>query len=237
VNTYLLVSQHERHHELFERLSSTLSGHWHFISEKKLFNFSHLSMLKPTYIFIPHWSYKINSDIISHYKCVMFHMTDLPFGRGGSPLQNLIDRGHKETTLTAFLANQMFDAGPIYSKLPLSLHGNARDIFARADLLVSQLIFDIIQQDIQPVEQVGKVVNFTRRTAKQGDISQLEKLSKIYDYIRMLDAEGYPNAFLSTDNFTLNFSQAEFSQFEKGTETLSAKVTFTKNIAKEEDNE
>ncbi len=29
------------------------------------------------------------------------HMTDVPYGRGGSPLQNLIARGHTSTKLTA----------------------------------------------------------------------------------------------------------------------------------------
>ena len=31
-------------------------------------------------------------EIHENYKCIIFHMTDLPFGRGGSPLQNLISR-------------------------------------------------------------------------------------------------------------------------------------------------
>lgn len=30
-----------------------------------------------------------------------FHMTNFPYGRGGSPLQNLMKRGHHTTTITA----------------------------------------------------------------------------------------------------------------------------------------
>ena len=41
-------------------------------------------------------------------------MTDLPFGRGGSPLQNLIVRGYKETMLSAIKCVGEVDAGPIY---------------------------------------------------------------------------------------------------------------------------
>ncbi len=30
------------------------------------------------------------------FECVCFHMTDVPYGRGGSPLQNLIIREPQE---------------------------------------------------------------------------------------------------------------------------------------------
>ena len=41
------------------------------------------------------------SKIVKNYTCICFHMTDLPYGRGGSPLQNLILDG-KNTMITAF---------------------------------------------------------------------------------------------------------------------------------------
>jgi methionyl-tRNA formyltransferase len=52
-----------------------------------------LAALDPRYVFFPHWSHRIDSAIFERFECVIFHMTDLPFGRGGSPLQNLIARG------------------------------------------------------------------------------------------------------------------------------------------------
>ena len=47
-------------------------------------------------------------------------MTDLPYGRGGSPLQNLIVRGHKHTMISAIKCVKELDAGPIYLKKPLT---------------------------------------------------------------------------------------------------------------------
>ena len=41
------------------------------------------------------------SEIIRNYECICFHETDLPFGRGGSPIQNLIVRGFKTTKISA----------------------------------------------------------------------------------------------------------------------------------------
>ncbi len=57
-------------------------------------------------------------------------MTDLPYGRGGSPLQNLIQRGHTSTMLTALRCGAGLDTGDVYLKQPLSLHGSAEEIFS-----------------------------------------------------------------------------------------------------------
>ncbi len=36
--------------------------------------------LKPRYVFFPHWSHIIPQDIYENFECVIFHMTDFPFG-------------------------------------------------------------------------------------------------------------------------------------------------------------
>ena len=51
--------------------------------------------------FFVHWSRRVPDHWLPRYECACFHMTDVPFGRGGSPLQNLIERGHRETQLSA----------------------------------------------------------------------------------------------------------------------------------------
>lgn len=60
-----------------------------------------LEKFHPDIISFPHWSYIIPEEITTHWNCVVFHMTVLPYGRGGIPLQNLIVRGHKDTVLSA----------------------------------------------------------------------------------------------------------------------------------------
>ena len=44
---------------------------------------------------------------------------------------------------------------------------------------------------------------------KDSNISELNEVEDIYDYIRMLDAEGYPKAFIETKNFKFEFNAAE----------------------------
>jgi len=63
-------------------------------------------------------------------------MTELLYGRCGSPLQNMIQRGHGSTILTPQPCGAGLDAGDLYLKQPWSLHGGAEEIFLRADALI-----------------------------------------------------------------------------------------------------
>ncbi len=167
-----------------------------------------LAAFGPRYIFFPHWSWKIPADIYEGFECVIFHMTDLPFGRGGSPLQNLIVHGISETQLTALRCVAALDAGPIYLKRPLSLLGTAEEILLRASKLTGEMIESIVREQPTPQPQIGEPTIFRRRTPQEGDLAELDKLEKVFDYIRMLDADGYPSAFLETEHFRLEFSRA-----------------------------
>ena len=173
---------------------------------------------------IPHWSYIIPKDIFNLFNCVVFHMTDLPFGRGGSPLQNLIIRGYEKTKISALKVTNGIDSGPIYLKKPLSLDGTAYEIMIRASQIIETMISQILENKIVPKGQSGEVVQFSRRMPKDSDISQLNSLKQIYDYIRMLDCEGYPSAFFENDYFRFEFSksnlfkdkiEANFRKFKK----------------------
>jgi methionyl-tRNA formyltransferase len=86
------------------------------------------------------------------------------------------------------------------------------------------MIKTIIEKDPQPEEQRGEPVNFKRRKPEDGDISDLNDLDKVYDYIRMLDCEGYPPAFLETEHFCLEFSRASL----KADKSIKADVRITK---------
>jgi methionyl-tRNA formyltransferase len=173
--------------------------------------FSCLEKLNPEYIFFPHWSWLIPKDIFFQFECVIFHMTDLPYGRGGSPLQNLIVRGNLETKLTALKCVSELDAGPIYMKRDLSLQGTAEEILQRASTTIEEMIVEILKSHPAPVLQCGEVVEFKRRQPKDGDISELVELSKVFDFIRMLDAEGYPHAFLATSHLHVEFMDAHLT--------------------------
>ena len=134
-------------------------------------------------------------------------MTDLPYGRGGSPLQDLIQRGHSSTMLSALRCGAGLDTGDIYIKQPLSLHGSAEEIFRRADGLIEQMISRIVCEEPAATPQQGESVLFSRRTPSQSNLASCQEgnLSSWFDQIRMLDAEGYPHAFIEIQIMRLEF--------------------------------
>jgi methionyl-tRNA formyltransferase len=180
------------------------------ITSREELSLDNLKAINPEVVFFPHWSWIIPKEIYENFKCVIFHMTDLPYGRGGSPLQNLIVRGHKQTMLSAIKCVAELDAGPIYRKTPLGLEGTAEEILQRASGLMEEIIVDIVQNNPIPTPQTGEVVEFNRRKPEDGSIASLESVDQVYNYIRMLDAKGYPSAFLQTSSFRLEFTQVRW---------------------------
>jgi methionyl-tRNA formyltransferase len=190
------------------------------ITDRNELSIKNLTDLDPTYIFFPHWSHIISSDIYNKFNCILFHMTDLPFGRGGSPLQNLIVRGLTETRISAIKVVREIDAGPIYMKKPLLLNGSADEILREASKIIfMDMIPEIINKELSPTTQEGRIVAFKRRKPSDSELDFNISPSQLYDYIRMLDAEGYPNAFVKLENYKLFFTQAHIKD-----DIITAKV-------------
>ena len=125
----------------------------------------------PKWIFVLHWNHIIPKEIWKEYKTVIFHMTDLPYGRGGSPLQNLIKLKHENTTLTAIECSEIIDGGDIYLKKPLNLNGSAEEIFLRSNELMAKMIYEIIKNEPKVKPQKGEIIKFKRREPSESDLS------------------------------------------------------------------
>jgi len=210
--TNIIVSEKEWNKQLISTLRNQhKNANWVLIDAKDDFNIQTLQALQVNKIFIPHWSYIIPEEIYANYECIVFHMTDLPYGRGGSPLQNLIVRGHTTTKISALRVVKELDAGPIYLKSDLTLSGTAQEIFSSANDVIEGMITAILNNQLVPIEQEGEIVHFKRRKPQDSNIYELDDLRKVYDYIRMLDADGYPPAFLETAHLKLEFTKADFN--------------------------
>lgn len=195
------------------------------IDKKELLTMELLRSYCPDYLFFPHWSWIIPEEIYQNYNCVVFHMTDLPFGRGGSPLQNLLVRGIYNTKISAIKVCAGVDTGPIYLKEPIDIsEGSADEIFSRVSAVVFQkMIPQFFNSNITPIQQSGEIVSFKRRKPEQSEIPEGLAQRQIYDYIRMLDGEGYPTAYKKYGQGKVYFSDAKFEG-----ETVTATARFVK---------
>lgn len=221
MSNFIVATIHPWNIKAFNHYSKTLTGNWHLITDKDDLTVEIINQINPDYIFFPHWSWLVPNDIYTQWNCVCFHMTDVPFGRGGSPLQNLIIRGLSKTKVSALQMTEQLDAGPVYLKHPMALNGSANDIFNQLANVVADMISEIVAKKPVPIEQSGDIVHFERRTPEQSEIPNDISVEKLYDFIRMLDAPSYPKAFVQQGSNKLEFSDAKL---ENG--TLTAKVTF-----------
>ncbi len=206
----IIVSDRPWHKNLANQLSKSTDQRFFLITKKDELSIDHLTSIKPRYIFFTHWSHIIPPEIYNTFDCVIFHMTDLPFGRGGSPLQNLIVKGIYQTKISALKCVAELDAGPIYFKEDFSLaEGSAHEIFERCTRVICTMILRMAKENITPKPQTGEVVVFKRRKPEQSELSEAKTVLAAHDFIRMLDAPGYPKAFLTTDNLRIEFSNSK----------------------------
>ncbi|MBT4795751.1 MAG: methionyl-tRNA formyltransferase [Candidatus Marinimicrobia bacterium] len=186
---------------------------FHLISNSEALTEEFIQKINPNYIFFLHWSWIIPKNIYNNFNCVLFHMTDLPYGRGGSPLQNLIMNKVYKTKISAIKVSENIDSGDIYLKESLDIStGSAQDIFKRSSQITfEKMIPEFLSSKLSAKEQSGEIVTFKRRTPEQSSIKTVKDLSltSLYDFIRMLDGEGYPKAYIEIENIKIEFSQAD----------------------------
>lgn len=206
--------------QLFEKLKNRPNESWYFITDKSYFNNLNISITQKleikdniTKIFFFHWNYIVPKSIYNYFECINIHTSNLPDGKGGSPLQNqILDDIVISKVNTLRMSDNGLDAGPIYCSQNITLQGNLSDIWYLLSQVSFNLISKIIDENIIPVEQPkGEFINYKRRKDNQIPFESANNLKKIYDFIRMLDDDNYPSAHLIIGQYKLNFNRANFN--------------------------
>ena len=199
---------------------------------KNIFVFDKINLIKikkinPKIIFFIHWSKYIQDFLFNKYLCIQFHSSNLPKGRGGSPIQNQILSNIKKTKISAFKVSQKLDSGPICLQYNLSLKGSALDILKRIENKSIQMIKKIINiKNLNFKKQKGKPSLFKRRMPSESIINlyKTTTINKLYDFLRMLDAPCYPKAYVKLNKFKFMFNDIKLNKRK-----INAKVEIIKN--------
>ena len=186
--------------------------------------------INPKIIFFIHWSKLIRYSFYKKYLCIQFHASNLPKGRGGSPIQNQILLNTKRTKLSAFKVSKKLDSGPICLQNKLELNGTAQEIFIRIEKISILMIKKIVKiKEIKFYEQKGVPTFFKRRIPKQSQINlkKITSMNQLYDFMRMLDAPGYPSSFIRLNKFKFTFNDIRSYKNK-----ISANIEILKNEEK-----
>lgn len=143
----------------------------------------------------------IGSEIRGRYGAsLVIHASDLPHGRGWSPLVWQVLEGRNRIAVTLLEAADQVDRGPIWHQVWLDLEGHELVDELHAALFDAELDlmdYAVAQaRQIRPrpqAEAVGKP--YRRRTPEDSRIDPDRNLAEQFDLLRVADPDRYPAFF------------------------------------------
>jgi hypothetical protein len=141
------------------------------------------------------------NQLSSFGNVLVVHESDLPRGRGWSPMTWRVLEGNKEMHLTLFEAETNADSGVIYAKRKILLTGSEVVIELRAIQLRES--FELIEEFLTDYPssldssevQVGEPTYFKRRTKLDSQCASNSTIDSIFDLLRVSDPDRYPVYF------------------------------------------
>jgi len=206
----ILIANSKKWFSLFDAFK--INNQILFIEDKEKLNYENINKFKPDLIFFIHWNWVVPREIHERFLCIVFHLAPLPYGRGGSPIQNLILRKFKNAPICALRMTDELDAGPVYLKKNISLDGKLSEIFSRMNLILNEMIDILITELPTPKKQIGEKYIFKRLGHEDNKLPHNLTLEGLFDRIRMLDDENYPSAFIECGNLRIEFSDASLDK-------------------------
>lgn len=169
---------------------------FHWVKDKETFRITYGS-LPYDFLFFVGWSWMVPQEIVKANKCVCVHPSLLPKWRGGSPVQNQILAGEKRTGVTVFRMDEGMDTGPVYYQKEFDFDGNIDNIFMVIANYATLGLCRVLNGS-EPHPQHGEPIVCKRRSPEDSEILATDLISpeRLHDKIRMLNGQGYPNAYL-----------------------------------------
>lgn len=146
---------------------------------------------------------------------LVIHASDLPKGRGWSPLVWTLLAGETEVTVCLLNAEDAVDTGDIWARRKLSipktaLHDEINQILFDAEIALMDEALALILGQHRPVPQPdGPTSYFPKRTPQDSQINPEEQtVAEIFDLLRLADPVRYPVYFdLHGERFTLTLDK------------------------------
>lgn len=131
--------------------------------------------------------------------CVI-HESDLPKGRGWSPLAWQILEGKTEIVVSAIVCAEKVDSGDILAQRTLELDGSelSDEINKKTFLVKAFLVLDVINQPNQK-PQVGEPTYYPKRTPKDSRLDPDKSIKEQFNLLRICE-DRFPAFFELNDH-------------------------------------
>lgn len=131
---------------------------------------------------------------------IVVHASDLPKGKGFSPLQWQIFNGNNEIVLTLFEAVKEIDAGSYYIKRKLFLKNTdlLYEMREKMGNLIVNMCMEYIEkrENLKPIKQSGKESFYRKRKRKDDEIDINKTIKEQFNHFRIADNERFPLYFI-----------------------------------------
>jgi methionyl-tRNA formyltransferase len=133
-------------------------------------------------------------------KNLVVHESNLPKGKGWSPVTWQVLEGKKEIQMTLFEANDSIDSGEIYLKKSMQLNGDEllKDIKELQGKITNELIIDFLKlyPNIKGVQQSGDETFYKKRTSSDSELDINKTILEQFNLLRVCDNDRYPAFFI-----------------------------------------
>lgn len=130
---------------------------------------------------------------------LVIHESDLPKGKGWSPLTWQVLEGKDKIPVTLFEASKEVDAGDIYAKEYIYLEGHELldEIKHQQGLKTIKLVIDFVDRypQVEATSQKGESTYYTKRTPKDSELNINKSIKEQFNLLRVCDNERYPAYF------------------------------------------
>lgn len=139
-----------------------------------------------------------NLDLNTHNLVV--HESDLPKGKGWSPVTWQILEGKSRIPVTLFEAVDDVDAGPIYAQGHMELDGTEllSEIKHQQGAITIELILEFVEKypNVIGKEQEGKETYYSRRRPEDSELEIDQSILDQFHILRVCDNDRYPAYFI-----------------------------------------
>lgn len=139
-------------------------------------------------------------EVLKRYKNnLVIHESDLPKGRGWSPLSWQVLENKKRIPIVLFEAAEELDAGPIYLKDYIELDGTELlpEIKQKQGQKTIELVYRFLEKwpDIKGESQKGESSYYRRRTRQDDKLAPGKSIIENFNHLRIVDNETFPAWF------------------------------------------
>lgn len=135
---------------------------------------------------------------------LVVHESDLPLGKGWSPLTWQILGGKNIIPVTLFEASEKVDSGVIYLKKYLKFNGTELlpEMKRAQGVITQELVLEFLRKfpRISPIHQYGPESYYPKRQPKDSKLDTNKSIQEQFNLLRVCDNERYPAFFYFNNN-------------------------------------